>query len=289
MGEKKRRDGRGGGEAGARRSVSLATRLRVRFGDDERFAPLVQGVTAAGRLFITPEVIAAAYEHNKRMNRLEARVVNEEVFGTIRLPFERTWLEWDHVGVTSGEHYGRIGVLFERVDGWLTAFVAVLDYLGEPGVVVCLEGIRFNNKGDGDRWVLPYFEKHPPDYGDNPGAEQTLRELTTFGAALGMMILLLISARNTPVVIDREPMPDGEAWRRPIGSQPLPLRPVRWSLGRIERRLGRPATESEQREHAAHMCRGHFKTRKSGTFWWSSHWRGVGPRPTGGRDHIVEP
>lgn len=86
--------------------------------------------------------------------------------------------------------------------------------------------------------------------------------------------LLLLNSRNTIVEQTHEDLTRLNKARAKRKRPPLKeFITTRIKLNRIQRNRTALGTQHEVRTH---LCRGHFKLRKSGVYWWSAHMRGTG-------------
>jgi len=127
-----------------------------------------------------------------------------------------------------------------------------------------------------------------------PKIERGFAKAAVLFAWMGLRILTMLTARNSPLIIGEEEdfsvlnkHCSAKGRHRLLGSMP-----VQWDLSRVERRLrgsGKSLTDAGRSQAVAHLVRGHLKIRKSGAFWWSPHFRLAAneSRPAG-RDYIVK-
>lgn len=92
-------------------------------------------------------------------------------------------------------------------------------------------------------------------------------------------VLIMMNARNcvSTQPIDRSVLNKSRA---KSGKKPLlSFTEIKLDMTRVQaRRSAEPGVDGDRR--AWHFCRGHFKVRRSGVYWWGAHWRGD---PTAGR------
>ena len=232
----------------------------------------------AGRLSLDADVMRQA--ERVRLNNSDY-ITGEEIHALVRLPFDPIWMEWKPAGaygLADAEEYPeRLGHLAYRREDGLVVIGAVLShgriYLSKWWAVA----------GDDGLAIECLKTTASPETDDETFAHT--------GLIHAARVLVLLSAKNAPLTIG-----PGEDFhrlnlQRAKAGKPalLGTRPVRWNLSRLEQKAGRGLTAEERVAATAHLCRGHIKVRKSGTYWWSPHFRCLRgePAPENGRDHIV--
>jgi len=91
---------------------------------------------------------------------------------------------------------------------------------------------------------------------------------------------LLLNTKNTIIRQDREDLSKLNNARRKNRKPPLrEFITTRLRVSRVVGNRGKAAGLSRE-ETRYHLCRGHFKVRRTGVFWWSPHPRGKGKRNT---------
>lgn len=104
-----------------------------------------------------------------------------------------------------------------------------------------------------------------------------------------LKLIVALTARGTPAEIG--PQTDYSKinkHRVRKGNPPLlDIHPVTWNVKRANQPSNAEQATPSLYKVRAHPVRGHFKLTKNGSFWWGPFYRGVGLRPTNGRDHCV--
>jgi hypothetical protein len=251
-------------------------------------------IKRAGRFVLSPEVVKLTLRVPEPDKLLPA------VIRGIQLPHDPCWIEYSPAEVFAGrsEVARHFGLLFWRDSaGEVCNRLVVRNRVGDmipPGDVV----------RDPDAMMVLLY---PCDLVFRPSgavvrATQTgvsADSMADFRVAaenlgwLGLMFVLLLTAKNAPLLVgESEDLARLNKQRVRSGKPPLVnARPVQWNLSREERRAVRASVPFDRNARTAamtHMVRGHMKVRKSGVFWWSSHFRNAedGELETG-RDYVV--
>jgi hypothetical protein len=265
---------------------TLASALVENYAESE--SPLhvefLSDVRRAGRLSISPDVYEQVLKVKWRTPVTDLQALAAEMLDTVRLPFDITWIElpvmMGEAGAETEIEYA--GVMLHKENGEIQCRAAMFS----PQLGAVIFGVKIlATRHDG--FVVGWWTGDG-EYGPKRDA---LTDFIHGAIGTASMAIILLTARNAPLKFgELEDYTRLNKQRRRKGrSDLLPVRPIRWDLHRFERRAGRGLTAGEKIEVTAHLCRGHFKMRKSGLFWWSPHYRGTpvdGPPPTG-RDHEV--
>ena len=251
-------------------------------------------IKRAGRFVLSPEVVKLTLRVPEPDKLLPA------VIQGIRLPHDPTWIEYSPAEVFAGrpEAPKHFGLLFWRDQaGDVCNRLIVRHRRGE------LLGAEYDVNQPDEMMIMHY----PCDLVFRPSGpviRQTQADVPPAGMAsleadaetlgwLGLMFVLLLTAKNAPLLIgEGEDLTRLNRQRVRSGKPALvAARPVQWNLTREERRAVRasvPFDRSARSAALAHMVRGHMKIRKSGVFWWSPHFRNVeNGEPAAGRDYRV--
>jgi len=245
---------------------------------EPRSMPLMTQLRSAIRMSVDTEIMDRSEEIEWRGK--SDWDISAEILRMVRLPHNPCWLEWRPMEIDPNDH-DRAGMLIYMESGVLRVAVAFIGH-GNDAFWCPVYAYASSTGGLGVKWMWGKTEVRDPEMWERAA-------VTALGIASRLLILL--TARNSPLSV--EPMQDFERLnklRAKAGKTPLlSYRPVRWAVTRVERRIGRDLSPTERAEVVGHLCRGHLKLRKSGAFWWSPHWRGLGtnPAPEGGRDHKV--
>lgn len=251
-------------------------------------------IRRAGRFLLSPEVVATTLrlpQPDKLLPLVERG---------IRRPHDPCSIEYHRAECAAGGADGgsRFGLLFwHDAAGELRNRLVARDRLenigcfGRPrespptmAVVLYPHDLAFTRNGAVLRSVRPGIS--------GQRSKQQQLAACNFGW-LGILIIMLLTARNTPLLVEEgEDLSRLNKKRSQSGKPPLvDARPVTWNLSREERCVGRTTApfDGEARSAAtAHIVRGHMKVRKSGVFWWSAHSQLFGANePISGRDYSV--
>lgn len=275
----------------------LANRFLAMAADDGRanWQETADLIKRAGRFVLSPEVVKLTLRVPEPAKLLPA------VAHGIRLPHDPCWIEYSPADVFAGRSDAakQFGLLFWRdhegvVCNRLIARGRVGDFI-RPGDVV----------PDRDAMTVLHY---PCDLVFRPAGafvrstqdDVSAEDMINLGFAAetlgwaGLMIVLLLTAQNAPLVVgEGEDLSRLNKQRARSGKPPVVnARPVRWNLTREQRRAVRARVPFERNARSAalaQMVRGHIKVRKSGVFWWSPHFRNIeeGERMMG-RDYAVQ-
>lgn len=274
----------------------LANRFLAMAGEDSRAnwkvtADLIQ---RAGRFVLSPEVVKLS------MRVPEPEKLLPAVVQGIRLPHDPCWIEYSPAEVFNNraEAARQFGLVFWRDDaGDVCSRIIVRKRISDlirPGDTVA----------DPDAMAVVLY---PCDLVFRAGGAVTREtqsdvpkdSMADYRVAaeglgwLGLTFVLLMTARNTPLLVGEAENIERLNKQRVKSGKPrlVTARPIQWNLSREERRAVRAGVPFDRTARSAalgHMVRGHMKVRKSGVFWWSPHYRNAGDDDVGsGRDYAV--
>jgi hypothetical protein len=267
---------------------TLASALEASIGGrtEEEYASFMQRLRSAGRMTVSSDIVERVDDVKWRAQTRSE--MSKEIFDTVRLSFENTWIEWAPTQswrdkAPPGPSIDRMGYLFARSDEGLE--MNLVSH-GNAGLILLPVTITATPDGFMARWDRSLAVRN---VGEEVvvGCEETLVQ----GIDVGSRMLIILTAKNAPLRIG--PCENYERLNRQrakLGRPPLlGTRPVKWDLSRFDRPAGHGLSPQERSEAVAHLCRGHLKRRSSGVYWWSPHFRGLrgSPAPVTGRDHVV--
>jgi hypothetical protein len=232
----------------------------------EDFGPFTEGITQAqqripraGRFRVVEAVMDA-------MGRMQVIPFSEllPLLPLARLPFPITWIEWSRPG--GGGH---IGYLCEELPDGGFAFrqYGFERKLGQQtGLrVVCTRGrIRIEPAG----WTA---EDPHDEQGISADPAPNYLELA---ASDILRLLLMINSPSQVFVIEEPDNAALNAKRARKGRAPiLDLKTIKFDMFRFQQAAREGIPLRTEGEVAEHFVRGHFKTLRTGLFWWSPHVR----------------
>lgn len=241
-------------------------------------------IAGAARLTLSPEVLRGSLQRTLDIEELRPALA----LG-VRLPHQPCFIEYpaaamdEIVGIGSANGMNKHGILFwSDADCDVRARAVLATEIGP----IYVPALAIYGSADIGGQTL---EKHLA-----PEVERSFTKTAVLFAWMGLRILTMLTAKNSPLVIEKEEdfsalnkHRSAKGRHRLLGSMP-----VRWNLSRVERRrhgAGKPLTEAGRSEAIAHLVRGHLKVRKNGVFWWSPHVRLTADEiPPKGRDYIVK-
>ena len=264
---------------------SLASALEaktVKMKGDPAWMEFIRMLRNAGRMTVSADVMSKVDSIKWRGETYEA--LSKEILAAVRLPFEYCWIEWAPASAFDhGKHCEKMGYLIHKEHDGLYFHMAMEMNDGVAlSPVFGVAGPESMSSG----WNSTKPPKHLTETQVDMLEEVTLRSIGLIGR-----VLVLLTAKNAPLVFgEMDNYERLNKQRKKLNRPPLlGTMPVRWDLTRLVRRAGRDLSPSEESDAISHMCRGHVKIRKSGSFWWSPHWRNLRGElpPSGGRDHTV--
>jgi hypothetical protein len=107
----------------------------------------------------------------------------------------------------------------------------------------------------------------------------------------GSFIMGVLALLNSKNVVERTPVSFTKKNKaaKKAGQKLLHDHQVISIHTRYTKRNMDPATVNDGRKHRAHWCRGHFKIRKTGCFFWAAHRRGdMTAKPPKPKDYVVK-